>query len=69
MSRLEAHASSFRLLMKGIFDPNVLWLFDKKLISYLLVTRVSTRNSTVDILCRTNTEAGLLNVFQKGKAL
>ena len=27
MSRLEAHAGFFRLLMKGIFDP-----FDKKLI-------------------------------------
>ena len=33
MSRLEAHADFFRLLMKGIFDPYVLWPFDKKLIS------------------------------------
>ena len=33
MSRLEAHAGFFRLLMKGIFDPYVLWPFDKKLIS------------------------------------
>ena len=31
-SRLEAHAGFFRLLMKGIFDPYVLWPFDKKLI-------------------------------------
>ena len=33
MSRLEAHAGFFRVLMKGIFDPYVLWPFDKKLIS------------------------------------
>ena len=32
-SLLEAHAGFFRLLMKGIFDPYVLWPFDKKLIS------------------------------------
>ena len=32
MSRLEAHAGFFRLLMKGIFDPYVLWTFDTKLI-------------------------------------
>ena len=32
-SCLEAHAGFFRLLMKGIFDPYVLWPFDKKLIS------------------------------------
>ena len=31
-SHLEAHAGFFRLLMKGIFDPYVLWPFDKKLI-------------------------------------
>ena len=31
-SRLEAHAGLFRLLMKGIFEPYVLWLFEKKLI-------------------------------------
>ena len=29
---LEAHLSFFRLLMKGIFCPYVLWPFDKKLI-------------------------------------
>ena len=29
-SRLEAHAGFFRLLMKGIFGPYVLWPFDKK---------------------------------------
>ena len=34
-SRLEAHASFFRLLMKGIFDPYVLWHFDQNLISSL----------------------------------
>ena len=33
MSRLEAHDSFFRLLMKGIFGPDALWPFDKKLIS------------------------------------
>ena len=32
-SRLDAHAGFFRLLMKGIFGPYVLWSFDKKLIS------------------------------------
>ena len=31
-SRLEARAGFFRLLLKGIFDPYVLWPFDKKLI-------------------------------------
>ena len=31
-SRIEAHAGLFRLLMKEIFDPYVLWTFDKKLI-------------------------------------
>ena len=33
--------------MKGIFDPYVLWPFDKKLIFHL-VTRVRTRNYTVE---------------------
>ena len=32
-SCLEEHAGFFRLLMKGIFDPYVLWPFHKKLIS------------------------------------
>ena len=32
-SRLEAHAGFFRLIMKGTFDPFVLWPFDKNLIS------------------------------------
>ena len=32
-SHLKAHAGFFRLFMKGIFDPYVLWPFDKKLIS------------------------------------
>jgi hypothetical protein len=31
-SRIEAHAGLFRSLMKGIFNPYVLWPFDKKLI-------------------------------------
>ena len=30
-SRIKAHAGLFRSLMKGIFDPYVLWPFDKKL--------------------------------------
>ena len=33
MACLEAHAGFFKMLMKGIFDPGVLWPFDKKLIS------------------------------------
>ena len=45
--RFEAHTGLFRLLMKGIFDPYVLWPFDKKLIFYL-VTRISTRRFTVN---------------------
>ena len=44
-SRIEAHVGLFRLLMKGIFDPYVLWPFDKKLIS-CLVTCVSTCKKT-----------------------
>ena len=32
-SRIEAHAGLFRLLVKGIFDPYVLWPFDKNMIS------------------------------------
>ena len=31
-SRIEAHAGLFRTLMKGIFNPYVLWPLDKKLI-------------------------------------
>ena len=45
-SRLEAHAGFFRLLMKGIFDPYVLWPFDKKVI-FKLIMRVRTRDYTV----------------------
>ena len=41
MSHLEAHAGFFRLLMKGIFDPYVLWPFDKKFI-FELITWVRT---------------------------
>jgi hypothetical protein len=36
-SCLEAHAGFFRLLMKRIFDPYVLWPFEKKKISKLLM--------------------------------
>ena len=44
-SHLEAQAGFFRLFMKGIF--NVLWPFDKKLISQL-VTHIRTCDYTVD---------------------
>ena len=43
---LEAHAGFFRLFMKGIFDPYVLWPFGKKLVFYL-VTSIRTRDYTV----------------------
>ena len=46
MSRLEAHAGFFRLLMKGIFDPYVLQPFDEKYI-FELVTHLKTRDYTV----------------------
>ena len=45
-SRLDAHAGFCRLLMKRIFDPYVLWPFDKKLISYI-VTHVKTSDYQV----------------------
>ena len=45
-SRLEAHVDFYRLLMKGIFGPYVLWHFDKKLI-FWLVTRIRIRDYTV----------------------
>ena len=45
-SRLEAHDGFFRLLMKGILGPYVLWPLDKKLILWI-VTRVSARDYTV----------------------
>ena len=45
-SRLEAHAGFFTLLMKVIFLLDVLWPFDKKLISWL-VKFVRTRDYTV----------------------
>ena len=48
-SRLEAHVGFFRLFMKGIFCPYVIWPFDKKLI-FKLVTRIRTRDYTVIIL-------------------
>ena len=46
-SRLVTCLGLFRLLMKGIFGPYVLWPFDKKLI-FWIVTRVSARDYTVD---------------------
>jgi len=45
-SRLVTCLGLFRLLMKGIFGPYVLWPFDKKLI-FWIVTRVSARDYTV----------------------
>ena len=35
-SRIEAHADLFRSLMKGIFDPYVLWPFAKKLQNWIV---------------------------------
>ena len=46
MSCWEAHVGFFRLFMKGIFGPYVLWHFDKKLL-FLVVTLISTRDYTV----------------------
>ena len=48
-SRLGAHAGFFRFLMKGIFNPYVLWPYDKKLISEYL-TRVRTCDYTVHFI-------------------
>ena len=45
-SRLVTCLCLFRLLMKGIFGPYVLWPLDKKLI-FWIVTRVSARDYTV----------------------
>ena len=45
-SRLVSCLGLFRLLMKGIFSPYVLWPLDKKLI-FWIVTRVSPRDYTV----------------------
>ena len=41
-----AHADFFRLFMKGIFGPYVLWPLKKKLI-FWIVTCVSARDYTV----------------------
>ena len=57
--RLEAHAGFFRLLMKGIFDPYVLWPFDKKLILQL-VTRIRIRDYTVLDLIQEQVKKGIL---------
>ena len=46
MSCWEAHVGFFRLFMKGIFGPYVLWHFDKKLI-FWLVTRIRIRDYTI----------------------
>ena len=48
-SRLVTCLGLFRLLMKRIFGPYVLWPFDKNLI-FQLVTRISTRDFTVCFL-------------------
>ena len=49
-SRLEAYVGFFRLLMKGIFGPYVLYVpFDKNLI-FKLVKRTRTHNYTVVIM-------------------
>jgi len=45
-SPLEAHAGFFKLLLKGIFDPYVLWPFDKKMF-FRLVTLIRTCDYTV----------------------
>ena len=45
-SRLVTCLGLFRLLMKGIFGPYVLWPLNKKLI-FWIVTRVSARDYTV----------------------
>ena len=47
-SRLVTCLGLFRLLMKGIFGPYVLWPLEKKLI-FWIVTRVSARDYTVFI--------------------
>ena len=48
-SQLVTCLGLFRLLMKGIFGPYVLWPLDKKLI-FWIVTRVSARDYTVAIM-------------------
>ena len=45
-SRFEANVGLFRLSIKGIFNPSVLWPFGKNFI-FELVTRVRTRDYTV----------------------
>ena len=37
MSRLEAHAGIYRVLMKGIFGAYLLWPFDRKFIFELVL--------------------------------
>ena len=50
-----SHAGFFRLLMKGIFDPYIVWPFEKKLISWLVMC-FSTCDFTVFVpqFLRTN---------------
>ena len=63
-SRLEAHVGSFRLLMKGIFGPYVLYVpFDKNLI-FKLVKRTRTRDYTVVIMKIFNTFMKYLMTMQ-----
>ena len=47
-SRFEAYACLFRLSMKGIFDPYILWPFGKNFI-FELVALVRTCDSTVNV--------------------
>ena len=70
-SRLEAHVGFFRLLMKGIFGPYVLWPFDKMLI-FQLVTHIRTCDYTVPICTnktktytRTNPRRSTITCMQK----
>ena len=44
-SLFEAHVGLFRLFMKGIFGPYIMWPFDKKQI-FELVTRIRTLTSS-----------------------
>ena len=71
-SRLVTCLGLFRLLMKGIFSPYVLWPFDKKLI-FWIVTRVSARDYTVvtDLILKQNccqTWQKNTNTLQSGKS-
>ena len=52
MSRLEAHAGFFRLLMKGIFDPYLCTVTFRQKVDFQVSSIFSTRHSKVlQILC------------------